>query len=593
MSSYRTFRVTVAGVVAIGIAVLSAVALAQDLTGFDVQQFNPMPSQHTNHFSVSSGHVLRSGAFELGVFANYADDPLVIETSDGDRVESVVASQLAVNFLGAVGLFDFIELGFDIPLIALQDGDTISDVRQLVDRPEPEFGLGDIRIIPKFRLVTTDTMEEPGGFTLALLADIHLPTGDPDIFQGEDFRIEPRLALDVSWPKGERFSFNVGYLIRTTEAELSNAEVGSAITYGVGLTIPLGTKVVQFVPEVFGEVNPAADDIDVEELPLEILLGLKIFPADWLLIQLGGGTGLVSGYGTPDWRAFLGLSYAFWPNLDRDGDGLLNRNDSCPDDPEDFDGFEDYDGCPDLDNDQDGIPDARDECPNEPEDLDGFEDENGCPDPDNDGDGIRDARDECPDNPEDFDGFEDENGCPDPDNDGDGICDPWVSQQSLSVAYAEVCRGTDRCPDEPENFNDFEDEDGCYDEALVTITCEAVVIHDMVYFDTNSDRIQPRSYDLLDQVYRVIDHHPDLRVIEIQGHTDDRGRDAYNLDLSERRAASVRAYLIERGVDPARLLSRGYGETTPIVPNDSAENRSLNRRVEFIILEQEGCQEEQ
>src|SRR6202142_2115593 len=98
---------------------------------------------------------------------------------------------------------------------------------------------------------------------------------------------------------------------------------------------------------------------------------------------------------------------------DRDGDGIPDNIDKCPDQPEDFDGFQDEDGCPDLDNDGDGIPDALDKCPNEPEDKDGFQDEDGCPDLDDDGDGIPDALDKCPNEPETFNNYKDEDGCPD------------------------------------------------------------------------------------------------------------------------------------------------------------------------------------
>jgi hypothetical protein len=106
---------------------------------------------------------------------------------------------------------------------------------------------------------------------------------------------------------------------------------------------------------------------------------------------------------------------------DRDGDGIPNERDRCPDDPEDFDGFEDEDGCPDPDNDRDGVPDVNDKCPNLPGPP-----PDGCPlapTDDRDGDGIPNDRDKCPDDPEDFDGFEDADGCPDPDNDRDGVPD--------------------------------------------------------------------------------------------------------------------------------------------------------------------------
>jgi len=133
---------------------------------------------------------------------------------------------------------------------------------------------------------------------------------------------------------------------------------------------------------------------------------------------------------------------------DGDGDGIPDRRDACPTEPEDLDGFQDEDGCPDLDNDQDGIPDHLDGAPLDPEDMDGWLDHDGVPDLDNDGDGIPDWRDACPDEAEDFDGYKDEDGCPEEfrDRDGDGIADE-----------------DDLCPGSPEDFDGHQDGDGCPD----------------------------------------------------------------------------------------------------------------------------------
>ena len=107
------------------------------------------------------------------------------------------------------------------------------------------------------------------------------------------------------------------------------------------------------------------------------------------------------------------LTFPAYAAQDRDGDGITDDVDRCPDEPEDRDGFQDADGCPDPDNDADGIADAMDKCPNEPEDKDGFQDADGCPDPDNDQDGILDTADKCPNAPETKNGFQDDDGCPD------------------------------------------------------------------------------------------------------------------------------------------------------------------------------------
>ncbi len=252
---------------------------------------------------------------------------------------------------------------------------------------------------------------------------------------------------------------------------------------------------------------------------------------------------------------------------DRDGDGLLDDADQCPDEPEDFDGFEDQDGCLDLDNDQDGVPDAQDQCPDEPEDKDGFQDEDGCPDLDNDGDGILDINDQCPLEAEDFDGFQDDDGCPDTDNDGDGILDV-----------------NDQCPNEPENYNGNQDEDGCPDEDYkrIKVEDEQIRLNEQVFFRTNKSTIMPVSYPLLDEVADVLVKNPQISV-RVEGHTDDRGSAKLNKKLSQDRADSVRKYLAGRGVSLDRMEAIGYGKDRPIEDNTTEAGRAANRRVEIHI----------
>jgi len=149
------------------------------------------------------------------------------------------------------------------------------------------------------------------------------------------------------------------------------------------------------------------------------------------------------------------------PDDDNDGDGITDKLDKCPNDPEDRDGFEDADGCPDYDNDKDGIPDSIDKCPNEPEDRDGFQDEDGCPDPDNDNDGIPDVVDKCPNEPG-----------PPPDG----------------------------CP---KKYN------------LVVVTETKIELKQTVFFDTNRASIKRVSFALLDEVAQAMHDYPTIKV-EIQ-----------------------------------------------------------------------------
>ncbi len=254
------------------------------------------------------------------------------------------------------------------------------------------------------------------------------------------------------------------------------------------------------------------------------------------------------------------------PPGDRDGDGYLDPADRCPDEPEDFDGFADTDGCPDdQDTDGDGLVDARDLCPVEAEDVDGYLDADGCPEPDNDLDRLLDASDHCANEPEDIDGFQDADGCPDRDNDTDGLPDV-----------------TDRCPNEAGP----QANEGCprvYADVEVTDT--HIRIRQTIHFQTNRAVIQPQSFPILDTVAQVLRDYPNIRV-EVQGHTDDRGRDSYNLRLSQERADAVREYLERAGIDPSRMTSRGYGETRPIESNRTRSGRAVNRRVEFVRQDQ-------
>ena len=143
---------------------------------------------------------------------------------------------------------------------------------------------------------------------------------------------------------------------------------------------------------------------------------------------------------------------------------------------------------------------------------------------------------------------------------------------------------------EPETYNEYLDEEGCPDEVpIMLVQCVAVELGEKVYFDTDSDVIQSRSFPLLGALTRTLIQNPDLTLIQVDGHTDSNGTDAHNLDLSRRRARSVVAYLVENGVAASRLTSEGFGESTPIDTNETEEGRQNNRRVELQILEQEGC----
>ena len=249
---------------------------------------------------------------------------------------------------------------------------------------------------------------------------------------------------------------------------------------------------------------------------------------------------------------------------DRDGDGYPDTVDKCPDEPENWNGYLDEDGCPDdPDTDGDKIADSKDQCPLEPEDVDNYLDDDGCPELDNDADGIADTLDKCPLKAEDLDGFEDTDGCPDPDNDGDTVLDV-----------------DDFCPNTPGSPGGSKP--GC--PGLIIVTAKEIRITQQIHFEFNKATIKPDSFPILDAIRDALEGNPKIK-LEVQGHTDNVGNAAYNQKLSGARADSVRMYLAGHGIDPMRLTSKGYGLTQPIVPNNSEANRALNRRVQFIRTE--------
>ena len=240
------------------------------------------------------------------------------------------------------------------------------------------------------------------------------------------------------------------------------------------------------------------------------------------------------------------------PDKDSDGDGFLDNSDACPYEP----GIA-PDGCPERDRDGDGFMDSQDACP----DVPGVAPD-GCPIKDRDGDGFLDNVDKCPDDP----GVEPD-GCPIPDTDGDGILDP-----------------DDKCPTQPETRNGFQDEDGCPDEIPSQLAKFTGTIKG-IYFDLDKDTIKPKSRPVLDRAVAVLKEFPSIR-IEISGHTDSTGSLEHNRDLSKRRAASVKRYLVEHGIEEKRIESRGAGPDEPVDTNKTAAGRAKNRRIEFTILVQ-------
>jgi outer membrane protein OmpA-like peptidoglycan-associated protein len=247
--------------------------------------------------------------------------------------------------------------------------------------------------------------------------------------------------------------------------------------------------------------------------------------------------------------------------FDTDGDGVYDHLDLCPDTPVEARGKVDKNGCP-IDSDGDGVPDYLDLCPNTPLEARGFVDKNGCP-LDSDDDGVADYLDKCPDTPIEARGMVDEKGCP-RDTDGDGVPD-----------YL------DNCPKVP----GLASNKGCPEVKKEVRTLFQKALQG-IQFETNKYVIKPVSYKILNQIAEVLINNPTY-LIEVRGHTDNVGKPDANLILSDRRAESVRLYLIGKGVSEKRMTSKGFGDTLPVATNKTAAGRALNRRVEFVVTFEE------
>ena len=240
--------------------------------------------------------------------------------------------------------------------------------------------------------------------------------------------------------------------------------------------------------------------------------------------------------------------------VDSDGDGVVDGKDKCPNTPA---GRKvDADGC-ELDSDGDGVVDGLDKCPNTPAGRKVNAD--GC-ELDSDGDGVVDGLDKCPNTPA---GVKvDAQGCP-LDSDGDGVPDYLDKCPTVPAATADGCPppAPAAAPEPPPP--------------------PAKLVLEGVNFDNDSAKLRYDADEILDKAAATLKEWGDVKV-EVAGYTDSNNSDAYNLELSNRRANAVRDYLISKGIDASRLTAKGYGETNPIADNDTEEGRAKNRRVELV-----------
>lgn len=593
-----------AGALCIALALFTQGTARAQQAGFSVDRFEP--AERGSEWFVSDSLDLRGKLRPFaGITAEGAYRPLVIYKPDGDVRSSVVRDQVFFHLGGSLVLFDRFRIAATLPLQVFADGHAGRINGQFYPAPENSFAIGDMRFSSDVRLF--GTYGDP--ITAAVGLQVTAPTGDTASYTGDgDARIQPRVSIagDVSLVT---YALRAGYQYRGRSEVFAGNRIGSELVFSLAAGARLLNKSLVIGPELYG--STVVDDgaaFSARSTPVEGLLG-----GHWTIsgLRLGGGlaTGLSRGYGSPVFRWVLGVEYApeYAPPAkpvpkvkDRDGDGIPDELDSCPDVPgvksddpvhngcpaptdRDGDGIlDDVDACPDLpgvrtedrrtngcppDRDGDGIYDSADACPDVPGVEQADPKKNGCP-PDSDDDGIIDAEDACPDVPGVKSDNPEKNGCPNPDIDGDGI----PNEQ-------------DACPTVPGPPDKDPKRNGC---PKAFLQGGVIRILDQVKFKPASAEILPGkdSVDVLQAVAKVMKDHPEVKLVRVEGHTDNTGNAAANKRLSAARAASVVKWLTQHGVEAKRLTSTGYGQERPLDSNSTDEGRRNNRRVEFHVADQ-------
>jgi OmpA-OmpF porin, OOP family len=559
------------------LALLPSSARAQS-AGFAINRFDPA-ERGSDWFAADSLDLRGHGRLMLGATGDFSEKPLVLYNRDGDELKSIIEHQLFVHVGGSLVLWDRLRLGVNLPILAYQagEGGTVQGTRF---EATEGANVGDLRLGADVRLLG----EYRSPFSLAAGVAVFAPTGSQEAFAGDGkVRVLPRLLLggDIG---NLVYSAKLGVLYRANDAGFNGSTQGTEAVVAAAIGYRSNDGKLVLGPELFGSTVVTSGDafFSRRETPFELLFGAHYKVTDDVRLGAGVGPGLTRGFGAPQVRGLLSLEWA--PEVkkeplvlrpiekpaDRDKDGILDRDDACPDEPGVASDDPKKNGCPlPGDRDKDGILDVDDACPDEPGIKHDDPEKNGCPRRDTDKDGIFDDEDACITDPGIRTTDPLTNGCPPPkDTDKDTIIDP-----------------EDACPEAPGPRDTDPKKNGC---PAARVEKGQIKILERVEFENNSAKIRPQSDHILNAVLAVLNEHPEFTKLGVEGHTDNRGAANHNLDLSRRRAASVMKWLTDHGIAKTRLSSQGFGMTKPIDSNDTDAGRQNNRRVEFHILEQDG-----
>jgi OOP family OmpA-OmpF porin len=587
---------------ALALALTSTAAVSQQAStvrAFEVERLDLNPGAEGS-LVVGLGELLPEGDFRASVAMHYAHAPLLLDL-DGATYQ-VVGGRATAHVAAAYAPMSWLQLGLQVPMVAFQ---LTGDLSGAGYTSPSKFGLGTPAASARVKLFQQD---ESGGFDVAAELAASFPVGSASALARDPgtVRVSPRLMVGRHFGP-IRAGLEVGFL-RRVATPITRTQVESADQ--IGNEVRLGAALATTGKRLRWEMN-VRGMVPLTNQPgaAELLPGVRYLVKPSFEMFALAGVGVGSAPGTPLFRMMVGGAFGDatprrgpgessvncepglphtleeCPDMDEDNDGVRNVADRCPMVPGDVarkgctaqdtdgDGLEDMldacpfepgqaanQGCPLRDADKDETPDETDSCPNDP----GPADNRGCPVRDTDKDGIDNDKDECPNEA----GPPERNGCPESDSDKDG-----------------VPNRVDSCANEagvPENK-------GCpgHVPALVEIRPGKLVVLGKVFFEPAQARVLASSFGPLDWVARVIKEHPEMPLIVVGAHTDDRGFPADNRRLSQARAEAVRQYLISKGVPAERLQAQGYGQDRPIDTNATSIGRENNRRVEFIVVDPE------
>ncbi|HVR21138.1 MAG TPA: OmpA family protein [Polyangiaceae bacterium] len=479
-------------------------------------------------FLVAGADARGAGVLRARLGADYAFAPLVV--LDADQLPfRVVSHQLRLEPGVSFALAHRVLLSLDVPVVLAEAGE-MATVPSAGDAAASEtLEPGSAPALGDVHLGARARLlgNADSPVKLAAGAELWFPAASEPWAGDGAFRAKPALTTSAESAR-LRGALELGFLVRTSERvpSLLPLRTSSALVFGIATAAALDSGGELFVgPEM--------------TLALGVADGAKLFDP-----RSTSGQALLGARYVPNLGPIvvaLGAGPGFGQAPGAADFRVLASVSFSPEAPP-----------PLPDGDDDRVPDERDACPSVPGSPSEDPLMNGCPElpTDTDGDAIPDILDACPRTPGPANVERRLHGCPPP--------KPSETQPPAPPPTVEIVR-------------------------------DELTLAQQVQFETGTAVLRSESDPILTDVVRLLAEHPDIESVEVQGHTDETGTVELNRRLSEERARSVVAWLVQHGVARERVVAKGYGKTQPIADNSTEEGRAKNRRVVFRILRRKGA----